>query len=61
MNDNDRLVLGQMIEYCDKITHRIDQFHITEEMFVENDALADMLLMPVFKLESWQTLYRSST
>ena len=50
MNDSDRLVLGQILSYCEKIDERIDRFGIDEASFVGNDALADMLLMPVFQI-----------
>ena len=33
-----------------KIDARIDEFHIDEHSFIENTALSDMLLMPVFQI-----------
>lgn len=50
MNASDRLVIKGMLEYCEKIQNRIDEFHIDENSFIENSALADMLLMPVFQI-----------
>lgn len=50
MNDSDRLVLEQILDYCEKIDARIAEFHIDEHSFIEKTALADMLLMPVFQI-----------
>lgn len=50
MNEPDKLVLAQMLDYCQKIEHRIAEFNITEDSFIENSAHFDMLLMPVFQI-----------
>lgn len=50
MNDSDRLVLRQILEYCEIIAARIDEFGVDENLFVENSAYFDMLLMPVFQI-----------
>lgn len=50
MNEPDRLILLQILEYCDSISSRIEEFSIDEDLFVENSAYFDMLLMPVFQI-----------
>lgn len=50
MNESDRLVLEQMLDYCDKIDERIEAFGIDEDSFVSNSAHFDMLLMPIFQV-----------
>ncbi|WP_296008749.1 DUF86 domain-containing protein [uncultured Adlercreutzia sp.] len=50
MNESDRLILQQILEYCDSIASRIEEFGIDENLFVENSAYFDMLLMPVFQI-----------
>lgn len=50
MNESDRLALRQILEYCNSIAKRIDEFGIDENLFVENSAYFDMLLMPVFQI-----------
>lgn len=50
MNESDRLILQDMLDYCRKISQRIDEFGIDENSFVANSAHFDMLLMPVFQI-----------
>lgn len=50
MSESDTLVCQEILNYCDKIGHRIAAFAIDAESFTANDALADMLLMPVFQI-----------
>lgn len=50
MNDNDYSVLNLMLEYCERIRERISRYSIDEDTFENDDAHADMLLMPVFQI-----------
>lgn len=50
MNEADKLVLEQLLKYCQAIEQRIADYDINESKFIENSALFDMLLMPVFQI-----------
>ena len=50
MNESDRLILRQILDYCEAVASRIDEFGVDENLFVENSAYFDMLLMPVFQI-----------
>ena len=50
MKDHDKDLLYQMLSYCTKIGERIESYSIDEDEFVENTALQDMLLMPIFQI-----------
>ena len=50
MNERDRDLLAQMLEYCTRIDERIAQYSVDEDGFVGDTALQDMLLMPVFQI-----------
>lgn len=50
MNEADRLVLEQLLRYCQAIDRRIADYDIDENKFIEDSALFDMLLMPVFQI-----------
>lgn len=50
MNRSDADIVAQIICYCDKINDRIATYSIDEAAFMENEALVDMLLMPVFQI-----------
>ena len=50
MSESDREVLAGILEQCARIRRRIDQFGIDEESFVADDAMFDLLIMPVFQI-----------
>lgn len=50
MNESDRPVLLQILEHCEAIAARIDEFGIDESLFIGNSAYFDMLLMPIFQI-----------
>lgn len=50
MNRSDADIVAQIICYCDKINDRVATYSIDEAAFMENEALVDMLLMPVFQI-----------
>ena len=50
MNESDRLILQQILDYCDSIASRIEEFGIDENLFIENSAFFVMLRMPVFQI-----------
>lgn len=50
MNEADRDILIQMLDLCNKVESRVIRYGIDENRFVEDDALFDMLLMPIFQL-----------
>lgn len=50
MSANDKEVLELMVDFAEKLEQRIETFEITEELFNNDDAYADMLLMPVFQI-----------
>lgn len=50
MNDDDRLILVQIVKFCEIIENRIDEFSINSKLFQENAAYADMLLLPVLQI-----------
>lgn len=50
MNEHDASILKEILDYCEKIESRKVEFNIDENSFVENSALFDMLLMPLFQI-----------
>ena len=50
MNDRDKALLKDMLAYCQKIEERKQRFGISKDTFVSDEALADLLLMPVFQI-----------
>ena len=50
MNDRDKAFLKDMLAYCQKIEERKQRFGISKDTFVSDEALADLLLMPVFQI-----------
>lgn len=50
MSARDVDLLVKVVLQCDQIHERIDRFGITESLFVEDVAYADMLLMPLAQI-----------
>lgn len=50
MNETDRSILRELLSHCKEIEKRIERFEVDEEKFVEDTALFDMLLMPLFQI-----------
>lgn len=50
MNETDRSILCELLSHCGEIERRVERFEINEEKFVEDTALFDMLLMPLFQI-----------
>lgn len=43
-------IVQLIIDHCEAIARRIEEFDIDENRFSENDVFTDMLLMPVFQI-----------
>lgn len=50
MNERDTSILKEIIAHCESIDARIEKHAITQDAFVENTDLQDMLLMPIFQI-----------
>lgn len=48
MNEADKLIIKQLLDYCHAVEQRIADYGIDENKFINDSALFDMLLMPVF-------------
>lgn len=50
MNDRDKALLQEILQYCEKIELRKARFSIEKDIFVSDEAMTDLLLMPVFQI-----------
>lgn len=50
MNEADKLIIKQLLDYCHAVEQRIADYGIDENKFINDSALFDMLLMPVFQI-----------
>lgn len=50
MNESDINILNDILSYCNDIEERINRFNITQETFISDDAMQDLLLMPIFQI-----------
>lgn len=55
MNEADKLIIKQLLDYCHAVEQRIADYGIDENKFINDSALFDMLLMPVFS--NWRTFW----
>ena len=50
MNEVDKLIIKQLFDYCHAVEQRIADYGIDENKLINDSALFDMLLMPVFQI-----------